>query len=145
MGSDIKETFGAAAGGVLGTAVDVAVLALLIERGAAIAPGAFAGSLAGAGVSFVVSKYVAFSDRSPVRLRQVAAFGLVATATAALMAIAMHLAVVVMGAPYLIAKGLCAAVVFALWSYPAQRRLVFRPSSRSAVLPGSPSASASLG
>ena len=28
--------------------------------------------------------------------------------------------------PYLLAKSMCAAVVFVAWSYPAQKRLVFR-------------------
>ena len=151
MGTDSKQTFGAVVvaplaaglGGVLGTAVDVVVLAALVERGAAIAPSAFAGSVAGAGVSFVISKYVAFGDRSPVRLRQVAAFGLVGATTALLTAIAMQLAAVVMGVPYLLAKALCAAGLFVLWSYPAQRRLVFRASPRSRVPAASPSLTSS--
>ena len=78
--------------------------------------------------SFAVSKYVAFRDPSPVRLRQVAAFALVALATALFTAIAMQVAAVALGVPYLVAKALCAALVFVLWSYPAQRRLVFRSS-----------------
>jgi hypothetical protein len=38
--------------------------------------------------------------------------------------------------PYLVAKALCAAAVFAVWSYPAQRRLVFvaRPALPAAGL-----------
>jgi putative flippase GtrA len=131
MRSDIKQTLGAGLGGVLGTAIDVAVLAALVQRGAGVAPSAFAGALAGAGVSFVMSKYVAFRDRSPLGLRQVAVFGLVAVVTALMMAVAMQLTAVAMGVPYLLAKAVCAAAVFVLWSYPAQRHLVFRPSHRS--------------
>lgn len=129
MRNEITQAAAAGLGGALGTVVDIAVLATLVEHGAAIAPGAFAGSLAGAVISFGVSKYVAFRDRSPIRLRQVVAFGLVAVATALMMAIAMQWVAVTMGAPYLLAKLICAASVFVLWSYPAQRRLVFRRSS----------------
>jgi len=144
MGNGIKQTIGAGAGGVLGTAVDVVVLAALVQRGAAIAPSAFVGALAGAGVSFVGSKYVAFRDRSALRLRQVAAFGLMAAAGALLLAIAMQFTVVVLRVPYLPAKALCAAAVFLVWSYPAQLHLVFRaPSPASSLASSSAPAPAS--
>jgi len=123
--------WGAAFAGVLGTAVDVAVLAALVQRGAGISSSAFAGALAGAGVSFLISKYVAFRDAAPVRPRQVAAFGVVALTTALLMAVAMQLVAVAMRVPYLPAKAICAAAVFFVWSYPAQRRLVFPSPARS--------------
>jgi hypothetical protein len=42
------------------------------------------------------------------------------------MALAMQLVAVKLGVPYLLAKLICAATVFAVWTYPAQRRLVFR-------------------
>ena len=116
----------AAAGGGASTAADVAVLALLVESGAPIAPSAFVGSICGALVSFVVNKYVAFRDRTPVRAGQLFAFGLVAAATALIMALAMQLIAVDLHVPYLLAKSICAAVVFFVWSYPAQKRLVFR-------------------
>ena len=125
--------WGAAFAGVLGTAVDVAVLAALVQRGAGVSASAFAGALAGAGISFVISKYVAFRDAAPVRPRQVAAFGAVALTTALLMAVAMQLVAVAMRVPYLPAKAICAAAVFFVWSYPAQRRLVFRSSARAAA------------
>jgi hypothetical protein len=38
----------------------------------------------------------------------------------------MQLVAVRLGVPYLLAKLICAAIVFAVWTYPAQRRLVFR-------------------
>jgi putative flippase GtrA len=128
MGRAIKQAAGAGLAGFLGTVVDVAVLAALVEHGAGVAPSTLAGSLAGAGVSFVTSKYVAFRDRSSVRLGQVASFGAVALATALLTAAAMQLVAVGLGVPYLLAKGLCAVAVFFVWSFPAQRRFVFRPS-----------------
>jgi putative flippase GtrA len=125
----------AAIGGGASTAADVAVLALLVEHGAPIAPSAFAGSLCGALVSFVVNKYVAFRDRSPVRAGQLVAFGLVAAATALIMALAMQLVAVDLHVPYLLAKSICAAVVFVLWSYPAQKRLVFRAAPAPDAVP----------
>ena len=37
----------------------------------------------------------------------------------------MQVVAVWVGVPYLLAKVVCAAAVFAVWSFPAQRRLVF--------------------
>ena len=113
-------------GGAVATAVDVAVLVLLVQHGVAIAASAFCGATAGAVMNFAWNKYIAFRDRSPINGRQLVRFGLVAVATAALMALAMHVVVVDLGVPYLLAKLICATAVFAVWTYPAQRRLVFR-------------------
>lgn len=132
-------------GGVAGTVLDVATLVTLVESGLSVALSAFLGATAGAGACFVLNKYVAFRDRSPVTLRQVAAFGLVAVGTALLMAAAMQLVAVGLGVPYLLSKLVCGAAVFALWSYPAQRQLVFRPAPAPARAPVfEPDASASL-
>jgi hypothetical protein len=38
----------------------------------------------------------------------------------------MKIVAVDLRVPYLAAKALCAAAVFVAWTYPAQRRLVFR-------------------
>lgn len=113
-------------GGAVATAVDVSVLVLMVQHGAAIAAAAFTGAAAGAVMNFAWNKYIAFRDRSRITGRQLARFGIVAVATAALLAGAMHLVAVVLGVPYLLAKLICAVVVFAVWTYPAQRRLVFR-------------------
>lgn len=113
-------------GGAVATAVDVSVLVLMVHHRTPIAAAAFCGAAAGAVMNFTLNKYIAFQDRSPISARQLARFGLVAVATAALMALAMHLVAVVLGVPYLLAKLICAICVFALWTYPAQRRLVFR-------------------
>ena len=59
---------------------------------------------AGAAVGFTLNKYVAFRDRSPITLPQLARFGIVAVATALLMALAMQLVAVKLGVPYLLAK-----------------------------------------
>lgn len=113
-------------GGAVGSALDVAVLVLLVEHGTRVAVAAFCGAAAGAVVNFGLNKYFAFRERSRITARQLARFGMVAVATAALMALAMHLVAVKLGVPYLLAKLICAATVFAVWTYPAQRRLVFR-------------------
>jgi putative flippase GtrA len=116
---------GAGLGGAVGSSADLTVLIALVESGVRVAGAAFAGAATGAVVCFVVNKRWAFRDRSPVTLRQAATFAAVAAVTATLMAVAMHVAVDGAGVPYLAAKALCAAAVFVIWSYPAQRRLVF--------------------
>jgi putative flippase GtrA len=127
--NNLKEVVAAGAGGAVGSVLDIGVLVLLVESHAPVAAAAFCGAAAGAAMNFALNKYLAFRDRSPITARQLARFGLVAVATAVLMAIAMHLVAVELGVPYLFAKLLCAAAVFAVWSYPAQRRLVFRPAA----------------
>jgi putative flippase GtrA len=121
-----RQLISAGAGGAVGSAIDVAVLVLMVEHGTAVPAAAFCGAAAGAVMNFVLNKYLAFRDRSPINGRQLARFGLVAVATAVLMAMAMQLVAVQLGVPYLVAKLICAAIVFAVWTYPAQRRLVFR-------------------
>lgn len=122
-----RELVSAGFGGIAATLVDVAVLILLVEVfGLAIPIAAFCASAAGAAMNFVLNKYIAFRDRSPITFRQVARFGAVAVATALLMALAMKLVAVELGVPYVLAKLLCAVTVFMVWTYPAQRRLVFR-------------------
>lgn len=115
----------AALGGLGATGVDVVVLAAALDRGVAVAPAAFAGAASGAAVGFALGKWWAFGDRAPPTARQLARFGLVAGATAALMALAMAVVVDGLGAPYLAGKLVCSAAVFATWTYPAQRRFVF--------------------
>lgn len=120
-----RVAFSAAIGGISGSVLDVAVLVLCVESGVPVALAAFLGAAAGAGACFVANKYWAFRDPRPLTLRQVSTFGLVAVGTAVLMALAMSVVAVGMGVPYLKAKAICAATVFLLWSYPAQRRFVF--------------------
>ena len=55
---------------------------------------------------------------------------LVPSAGALLMAGAMQLFSVHFGVPVVLAKILCSALVFVAWTYPAQRRLVFRRRPR---------------
>jgi len=114
-----------ALGGIVGTLLDLTVLVLCVERGVAVPIAAFLGAGAGSGACFLASKYWAFRDPRPLSLGQVSSFGLVAVVSALLMALAMSIVAVAMGVPYLLAKAICAALVFFLWSYPAQRRLVF--------------------
>lgn len=125
----MRQMAAAGAGGVAATAVDVTTLVLLVEHGTAVALAAFIAASLGAAVGFSLNKYIAFRDRSPISLEQCSRFALVAVATALLMAGAMQLAVT-LGAPYLVAKLVCSALVFVAWTYPAQRRLVFRHRPR---------------
>ena len=111
--------------GLSATAVDVIILAILVHAGVDVALAAFAGAAGGAGPCFLLNKYVAFRDHRPIELRQVAMFAMVAFGSATLMAITMHVACARGHLPYLFAKLVCGLLVFACWSYPAQRRLVF--------------------
>jgi putative flippase GtrA len=122
-----RSVLGASAGGVTATLLDISVLWTLVHAGVAVALAAFVGALSGAVACFVINKRVAFADRSPVTFEQVGRFSLVAVATALFMAAAMHVVAVWGGVPVLAAKLVCAAVVFVAWSYPAQKKFVFRP------------------
>ena len=113
----------------------MAALVLLVELSPLSIPvSAFLAAAVGAVVNFLWNKRIAFRDRSPITVVQLVRFGVVAVATAFLMACAMRLVAVDLGVPYLIAKLICAAVVFLAWTYPAQRRLVFqRPLAAAAA------------
>jgi putative flippase GtrA len=124
-----RELIAAGVGGVVGTGLDVLVLVLLVEHGVSVPVSAFLAATAGAVANFVLNKYLAFRDRSPITAHQLGRFGLVAVATAMLMALAMKLVAVELGVPYVAAKLVCAATIFAIWTYPAQRRLVFARSA----------------
>jgi putative flippase GtrA len=111
--------------GLGATAVDVALLALLYRAGVVVGAAAFAGTLAGAVVGYLANKYWSFRDPHPPTVRQLSAYATVVLGTALLTAAVMHVAVDRGHLPYLAAKALTAALVFACWTYPAQRRLVF--------------------
>ena len=120
-----RELLTAAVAGVFGTGVDLGVLVFLVGRHVPIPLATFIATLAGAAANFALNKYVAFRDRSPITLGQVARFDFVAVVGALLLAAAMKLTAESLGAPVLPAKLACAVVVFVIWTYPAQRRLVF--------------------
>ena len=113
-------------GGGCATAVDVGTLVLLVEHHTPVALAAFVACAAGAVVCFTMNKYIAFRDRTKVTWQQLGRFGIVAVATALLMALAMQIVAVQLGVQYVVAKVICSALVFLAWTYPAQRRLVFR-------------------
>jgi putative flippase GtrA len=123
-----KRVLAAGLGGIAGSVLDIAVLVACVESSMSIALAAFLGASAGAVACFLANKYWAFRDPRPLSLRQAGSFGLVAVGTALLMAAAMWLVAAKLGVPYLMAKAICAAVVFLVWSYPAQRRFVFVPA-----------------
>ena len=137
-----RQMITAGLGGGVATAIDMTTLFLLVKQGGMpVAPAAFLGATAGAAACFAINKYVAFRDRSPVSWQQLGRFGFVAVTTALLMALAMQVIAVGLGVPLLVAKLACSALVFLLWTYPAQRRLVFR---RRALSASTSSASMSL-
>ena len=111
--------------GVVATTLDVGLLVLLVRHQMAIPLAAFIAALAGAALNFAVNKYIAFRDTSPINLPQLLRFNVVVVVAALLMAGAMKLVAVRLGVPMVMAKLVCAALVFALWTYPAQRRFVF--------------------
>jgi len=117
-----------AASGLAGlgaTGVDVGALAAQVHHGVPVALAAFVAATLGACVGFTLNKYVAFRDRSPVTASQLARFAIVALGTALLVAGGMELLAAQLHMPFLAAKAICSICVFAAWTYPAQRRLVF--------------------
>jgi putative flippase GtrA len=120
-----RELLIAGLAGAFGTGVDIGVLVALVGRHVPIALATFIAALAGAATNFTVNKYVAFRDRTPITFGQVARFDFVAVVAALLMATAMKIATANLAVPVVAAKLACAAIVFAIWTYPAQRRLVF--------------------
>jgi putative flippase GtrA len=120
-----RQLLAAAVAGALGTGLDLGVLVWLVGHHAPVPLAAFIATLAGAATNFTLNKYVAFHNRSRLTLAQVLRFDVVAVVAALLMAAAMKLATATLGLPVVVAKLACAAMVFAVWTYPAQRRLVF--------------------
>ena len=126
----MRQMFTAGLGGVAATVVDMAVLVLAVKLGVSVPAAAFIAASCGACVGFLMNKHVAFRDRSPITFKQLARFAGVAVATALLMALAMQLVAVKLGVQLVAAKAMCSAAVFVAWTYPAQRRLVFKPRAR---------------
>jgi putative flippase GtrA len=125
-----RELLTAGLGGVFGTGVDLGILVLLVSHHVPIPLATFIGSLSGAVTNFTLNKYVAFRDRSPISLGQIVRYDFVAVVTALLMAAAMKIATAAYpGLPVMVAKLACAAILFAIWTYPAQRHLVFARSA----------------
>jgi putative flippase GtrA len=126
----LRQMATAGLGGIAATVVDVSSLVLMVKHGTPVALAAFIAAACGAAVGFTINKYIAFRDRSPIRITQLGRFGFVAVATALLMAGAMQLLSVHLGVHLVLAKIVCSALVFIAWTYPAQRRLVFRRRPR---------------
>jgi putative flippase GtrA len=122
-------------GGVVATLFDISALVLLVESGVSVPVAAFFAAGAGAAMNFVLNKYIAFRDRSPITLQQLCRFGAVAVATALLMAVAMNIVAVQLGVQYMLAKLVCAVIVFVAWTYPAQKTLVFPRRVQGATWP----------
>lgn len=112
--------------GAAATAIDVLSLISLIElAGVYVTVAAFLAATFGGIANFLINKFWAFRDPTPIDMRQVSSYAFVSVTTAAFVALSVHIFAVLMGMPYLLAKGAAAVMVFVLWSYPAQARLVF--------------------
>ena len=112
--------------GIVATTVDVTALVLLVELlRSHVTIAAFLAAALGGVTNFFINKYWAFDDDAPLQIRQVTIYALVSLVTAAFTAAAIHILAVLIGVPYLIAKAIAAALVFLIWTYPAQAKLVF--------------------
>lgn len=106
--------------------VDLVVLIFLVEVLAVhVALAALMASAVGAIASFLINKFWAFRDSSPVHIAQVLGFVGVALGSALGVAAFVQILSVQLGMPYLMSKAIAATFVFAFWSYPVQSRLVF--------------------
>ena len=122
-----REMLAAGLGGAVGSVFDVVTLVLLVKLSPASIPlSAFLAAGVGAVVCFLMNKYIAFRDGTPVTIEQVVRFGLVAVATGILTAGGMKIVAVDLHVPVILAKGICAAAVFLAWTFPAQKRFVFK-------------------
>lgn len=112
--------------GAVATGLDIAALVFLVEAMRShVTLAAFLAAALGGVCNFLINKYWAFRDGSPIDLRQVTVYAFVSLVTAAFVAATVHLLAVVMVLPYLLAKAIAAVLVFLVWTYPAQARLVF--------------------
>ena len=121
-----KRIFRVGVSGVAATAVNVGTLIFLVEVvGCPVTLAAFLSACMGGVTNFLVNKFWAFADGAPIDVRQVTLYALVSLVTAAFVAACVHVLAVMMGMPYLWAKAIAAVLVFLVWSYPAQAKLVF--------------------
>lgn len=122
----LKRVMRVSASSILATTVDVVALVALVEVvGMHVTVAAFLAAVCGGVTNFLVNKYWAFADHAPLDVRQVSLYVLVSLANAMFVAASLHVFAVLIGVPYLLAKAAAAALVFLLWSYPAQAKLVF--------------------
>lgn len=129
MSERAKRLVRVGASGIAATSVDVLLLIVLVELGGVyVTVAAFLAASAGGFANFTINKFWAFKDPAPIDFRQVSSYAFVSVMTACFVALTVHVFAVLMGVPYLLAKALAAVVVFLLWSYPAQSRLVFPES-----------------
>lgn len=118
--------------GGVATAVDMLVLALLVEV-AELPPAAanVPALVAGAVVQFLGCRHVVFRAATGSLARQIVGFTLTEAATLALNGVAFHLLVTLTPVPYALARAAGTFVVFVGFSYPMWH-VVFRPPARAA-------------
>ncbi len=125
----VKVFFSAGVASIAAGVVDMIVLVALVETGSRVLVAAFIAAACGAVAHFALGKYLAFRDRSPLAFDQMLRFASVSLGTAVLMALAMQLFAVELSVPYVLAKLPSSVVVFAAWTYPAQRYFVFKSAA----------------
>lgn len=130
IGNTLNRVARSAGIGLLATAVDLAVLALLVEV-AGLTPAWANGPalLAGAVVQFIGCRYLVFSASAGSLKKQLLGFGVTEAATLALNAVAFHLLVTLTPVPYPLARPIGTFLVFVGFSFPMWS-LVFRPQAR---------------
>jgi putative flippase GtrA len=116
-----KELLRTAGAGTLGGAVDLLILALLVEL-AGVAPGLATIASAGVGalVNFFLTRSWAFRSRGPI-VRQGGMYAIATAVWVGLSAIVVQLVVGFVRAPYLAARIVADVVVFLGWGYPSSR------------------------
>lgn len=122
----VKKFLNNGVGSIAAGVLDMAVLIALVETGTPVGVAAFIAAVCGGILHFTWGKYLTFRDRTPLALVQMLRFASVALVTALLLAVTIHLSAVEIHVPYVLAKLLCSVVVFAAWTYPAQRYFVFK-------------------
>ena len=121
-----------AVSGVVATLVDVFLLFLLAEvLHVFVSVAAFLSALGGGVTNFLLNKYWAFQDRTPITVKQTGAYAAVSFINAVFVAGLVHLFAVELEQHWLLSKTIAAIIVFVAWSYPAQARFVFSSHSDS--------------
>jgi putative flippase GtrA len=113
------------------TTCDTAVLLVLCHVAAwAAGPAAFAGSLAGGVINFVINRTWVFAGGHGGWLGQALRYGVIVVGGGAAVTGGAVAAGVAIGLPVLGAKAVAIGVVLVAWTYPLSARLVFaaRPS-----------------
>ena len=127
----IRQLTGAAMASALGTALDYGVFLILIAMGIPLTPAVVAGGLVGAAVNFLLARTVVFQARGGGIHGQAVLFAVGAIMSIFLNAVVVNGLVIIVQSPALARAGAIIAVA-ALFNFPFQKWVVFRPPKRNA-------------